>query len=93
MFADATRNAPLEVREYISKAYGMVLKDDVKLETVRVGEKEKICIDPASLAATDQASGEDVRVSVTFTPDYKAVVVRSLSNDEWFEESAKLTKV
>lgn len=93
MFADATRHTPSEVREYISETYGIVLKDDVKLETVRIGEKNKIRIDPASLAATEQTSGEDVRVSVTFTPDYKAVVVRRLSNDEWFEESAKVSKV
>lgn len=88
MLADDTRNTPAEVREYVSQVYGITLKDDVKLETVRVDEKDKIRIDPASLAATSQLSGEDIRVSVTFTPDYKAVVVKKLTNDEWFAESA-----
>lgn len=91
-FADATRNTHVEIREYISKTYGIMLKDDVKLETVRVGEKEKIRIDPASLPATDQITGDDVRVSVTFTPDYKQVVACRLSNEEWFEESVKLSE-
>lgn len=88
IFADETQNTADEVREYVSQVYGMNLKDDVKIETVRVDEKDKIRIDPASLAATDQLSGEDIRVSVTFTPDYKAVVVKKLTNDEWFAESA-----
>lgn len=83
-----THSVVEEVNEFVSRVYGVALKEPVRLETVRVGEREKIRINPISLAAVDLTTDRDVRVSVIFSSDYKTVILRKLTNDEWFEETS-----
>jgi hypothetical protein len=91
IYAEGTRSVIEEVKDYVSKIYGITLNEDPRLETIRVGEKEKIRINPLSLSATDIRTGADLRIAVTFRPDYKAVIIRTLTNDEWFDEAAKIS--
>lgn len=91
IYDEGTRSVIGEIKDYVSKIYGITLNEDPRLEKIRVGEKEKIRINPLSLSATDIRTGEDLRVAVTFRPDHKAVIIRTLTNDEWFDEAAKIS--
>lgn len=89
IYDDGTHSVVEEVNEFVSRVYGVALKEPVRLETVRVGERDKIRINPLSLSAVDLTTDQDVRVSVIFSSDYKTVILRKLTNDEWFEETSK----
>jgi hypothetical protein len=91
IYEDGTRGVIEEIKAFVSRTYEIDLKEDVRLETIRVGETEKIRINPLSLAAVDNKTGSELRVAVTFRPDHKAVIIRTLTNDEWFDEAAKIS--
>jgi hypothetical protein len=91
IFDDGTRGVIEEIKEYISRTYEIDLKEDVRLETIRVGEKNKIRINPLSLSAVDRKISKRIRVAVVFSADYKTVIVRTLSNNEAFDEASKIS--
>jgi hypothetical protein len=91
IYDEETRDVAERIKAFISEVYGITLKEDPRLETIRVGETEKIRINPLSLAAVDNKTGSELRVAVTFRPDHKAVIIRTLTNDEWFDEAAKIS--